>query len=197
MSKYVRDTKAGKSISAYVILNKKGQKVATVQAHYSDSGAVLVNVWDDQTGGVQSARADGYGYDKFTAALSGMVIDGHTMSNHCGSGGVPKMPKGRNTYPQDFKTKPGYSFANWVSVSRETGRKVYGSDFTERALAVLGREARPDMSESDWKAVTSKAQELESEWRASDDCETGWGSCFRKSGFDYLKALGYRVIQAI
>ena len=35
MSKYVTDTKAAKSLSAYVIL-KKGVEVARVTAHFSD-----------------------------------------------------------------------------------------------------------------------------------------------------------------
>ena len=71
MTKYVTDTKAGKSLSAYVILNKKGQHVATVRAHFSDGGTCLVNVHCDKDG-FQRATAGGYGYDKFTAALSGL-----------------------------------------------------------------------------------------------------------------------------
>lgn len=194
-SPHVRETAAGKSISAYVVLNKKGVEVATVQAHFSNGGRCLVNVWDDKAG-FQHASAGGAGYDKFTRALSGMVIDGHAMSDHCGGEGVPKMPKGRHTYPKDFRAKPGYTLANWVSVSRATGRRIYNEAWVYHALELLGLK-RDSMSESEWERVMVKAQELEKEWRASDDCETGWGSCFREAGMDYLKALGYRVIQAI
>lgn len=46
MATQVRETSAGKSISAYVVLNKKGEHVATVQGHYSNSGRVTVDVWN-------------------------------------------------------------------------------------------------------------------------------------------------------
>lgn len=198
-TKYVRDTAAGKSISAYVILNKKGQQVATIHAHYSNGGQCLVNVWDDRAG-FQQASAGGYGYDKFTAALSGLTIDGHTMSNHCGSEGVPKKPKGRATYPSDYKVKPGYELANWQQVSRATGSKVYSNSWYDRAkeaLALVPEGEDGQMTESQWDVITLKAAELKKAWEESDDCERGYSSCFRKSGLDFLKALGYRVIQAI
>ena len=71
MSKYVRETAAGKSISAYVIM-KGARHVATVQAHFSNGGRCLVNVWHTDGREMQHASAGGYGYDKFTAALSGL-----------------------------------------------------------------------------------------------------------------------------
>lgn len=46
MATLVRDTKAGKSVSAWVVLNKKGELVATVNSHYSDGGRVTVDVWN-------------------------------------------------------------------------------------------------------------------------------------------------------
>lgn len=46
MATQVRDTAAGQSISAWVILNKKGQHIATVNAHYSNGGRVSVDVWN-------------------------------------------------------------------------------------------------------------------------------------------------------
>jgi hypothetical protein len=133
MTKYVRETAAGKSISALVILNPKGKHVATVQAYYGNSGRVLVNVWHayqkgKETPEMQHASAGGYGYDKFTAALSGLIIDGHTMSNHCSREGAPKYPKGRNSFPSDFKPPKGYSLANWADGSKtypDTGARVH------------------------------------------------------------------------
>ncbi len=46
MAKQVRSTNAGHSISAWVILNSKGEHVATVNAHYSNGGRVSVDVWN-------------------------------------------------------------------------------------------------------------------------------------------------------
>lgn len=131
-SKFVSDTKAAQSVSAFIVLDKKGKLVAKVQAHYSNGGTVLVNVWD-MTGKLemQHGKAGGYGYDKFAAALSGLVIDGHTMADHCGS--VPeceaKKKKLMQAYLKDARSyhecsaeyeakakKIGARFANWNSV---------------------------------------------------------------------------------
>ena len=59
MTKYVRDTKAGKALSVKVILNKRGKHVATVQAHYSDNpnGSVCtVNVWQTSAAYLECQR---------------------------------------------------------------------------------------------------------------------------------------------
>lgn len=145
MTKYVRETKHGKSIRAVVILNKKGDHVATVQASFSDNPAgsvCLVNVWHtDHTVEMQHARAGGYGYDKYSNALSGLTIDGHTLNDHCGK--QLKLPRGKKAFPRDFKAPKGYRLTNW---SRD---------------------------------------------------EEGYLSCFREPGLDYLKAIGYRIIEAI
>lgn len=151
MVKYVSDTKAGKSVSAYVILNKKGEHVATVKAHFSDGGTCLVNVHDDKAG-FQSATARGYGYDKFTSALSGMTIDGHTMTNHCATSGAPKKPKGCNLYPRGVKAPKGYSFANYCAISRETGNRIYRDEWIMRAYEALGiADARDNQKNADEK----------------------------------------------
>jgi hypothetical protein len=163
-AKQVRETKAGKSISAYVILRKNGTEVATVQAHFSDGGNCLVNVWNFGDGnpqaqdGLQRGTAGGYGYDKFTAALSGLKIDGHELTNHCD--GRKKMPKGG--WKRDAKPPKGWSFANC-------------SRFT-----------------ADGEPVSHESQDKE-----GDTAYWAYTSCYRESGLDYLKALGYRVIQAI
>ena len=84
-SKQVRETKAAKAISAHVIL-KNGKHFATIQAHYSDSGVVTVDLWAEYWEDVKNAfpetpedqiycrvhvgKAGGYGYDKFGAAMS-------------------------------------------------------------------------------------------------------------------------------
>lgn len=108
----VRETAAGKAISARVILNPKGEHVATVQAYHGD--ACTVDVWHTRGAlDLQQGRASGYGYDKFTAALSGLTIDGHKMTDHCSKEGAPKPPKGRTTWPAGFKVKRGYTLANY------------------------------------------------------------------------------------
>lgn len=81
--KQVRETTAARSIRAIVIMRGK-RHVATVQAHYGNS-RVSVDVWHTDGTPLQQGSASGYGYDKFTAALSGLTIDGHKMTDHCGA----------------------------------------------------------------------------------------------------------------
>lgn len=133
MSKYVLDSAAAKAISAYVILDSRGAYVAKVVMHHGQSRC-LVNVW--QTGAAatrsavaagpaprsavdgerafifQHATAKGYGYDKRTAALAGLYIDGHALTDHCSRDGAPARPRGLDHYPADFKFPKGYSPAN-------------------------------------------------------------------------------------
>lgn len=80
---------------------------------------------------LQHGRAGGYGYDKFAAAIAGLIIDGHTLANHCGY--VPEDEKkraalmrayvkacaaGGNGNDKKWREKAariGCSFANWGS----------------------------------------------------------------------------------
>jgi hypothetical protein len=220
MSKYVRETAAGKSISAYVIL-KGSRKVATVQASFSNGGRVLVNVWQDGEAAERSAKArekagnpfkpekygspaafqhdsaGGYGYDKFTSALAGMVIDGHEMADHSSRLNAPKPPKGCTLFPRDYKAPKGYDLANFTEISKATGHRIYRDAWMVRACEALGFAPDKALSTEDHDAVYWKANEMETAWRASDDCVTGYSDCYRKDGLNYLKAIGYTVIQAI
>lgn len=176
MTKQVRETTAGKALSASIVLDKKGRHVATVQSHYSNGGTVTVDVWSHgdaatianwktaraigrvsdkraadliasapdyyngsdreawaacQLLNLQQGRAGGYGYDKFASAIAGLIIDGHTLANHCGN--VPEDEKkraallrayvkecaaGGNGNGEEWRKKAariGCSFANWGS----------------------------------------------------------------------------------
>ena len=76
MTKFVRETKAGKAISAYVVLNPSGEHVATVQAHFSESVMILNVFHTDGTTPVQTATARGHGINKLAHALEGLTIEG-------------------------------------------------------------------------------------------------------------------------
>lgn len=117
-TKYVSDTAAGKSISAWIIM-KRRRHIATVRAHFSNGGTCTVNVFNHgdknksaAENGFQHGSASGYGYDKLIAALSGLKIDGHRLTNHCE--GSKQSPDGR-LWPRDAVAPKGWHFANWTS----------------------------------------------------------------------------------
>lgn len=73
--------------SAYIVLNKKGGHVATVQLRYGSGGGVQCDVWSRKDGYLQlthQKKAGGYGYDKATAAMAGAIIEGFRIADHCG-----------------------------------------------------------------------------------------------------------------
>ena len=187
----VLETNEAKSMRAYVVLNHKGEQVAKVLAHYGRR-VHFVNVFSygHDAREMQSARAGGYGYDKFTSALSGMMIDGHKMTDHCSTDGAPKPPRGSTLYPDGSKPKKGYMFTNWTRRSKSTGQKWSKYDWHMEAEKMLGVDASFD-------DIANRARDLREGWEASDDCESGYASCFRLDGLHYLEALGYRVIQVL
>lgn len=181
----IEDKKAGRAISAYVIL-KGSRLVARVHVLRGSGGGIQVDIWQTgeaaerslaamlKAGGkapkvgehetpmaLQQAKAGGYGYDKLTACLSGMWIDGHKLTDHCGE--RLKYPRGKKYFPADFKAPKGYRLANFGTYQESTGRNV-----------------------DRWAPETETGASV-----------TGYSDCYRLAGLDYLAAIGYRVIQAI
>lgn len=218
MSNLVWDSAAVKSVKAAVIL-KGSRYVGKVITVYG-KGTCLVNVFQateaaersakaaekagtplqsdkyNSPGHFQKARCGGGGYDFQAAALSGMYIDGHKLTDHCGESLPP--PKGRKTWPRDAKAPRGYSLANWSYVSKSTGRSMHSYTWRDRAQDQLGVPANPrGMTDSEWAAVADLADKMRSEWEASDDCEMGYTSCHKHAGLRYLSEIGYTVIEAI
>ena len=206
MANQVRETKAGRAISAYIVLDKKGAHVATINAHYGAGGRVSVDVWniggaairsfetarktgrvsekalaalaekapdyyEEQTEreewaardmfGLQQSSAGGYGYDKFAAALAGLIIDGHTIANHCGQ------------VPEDEKKRAGLMRSYIKSV--ESGAPAAGKEWREKA-------ARIGCHFTNWTTCGNFER---------------WSSLYFEHGLSRLECFGYRVIQAI
>ena len=182
--KQVRETKAGKLISAYLIL-KNGEEIATVHSYYGDT--LLLDVYESGKGLVYQGRAGGCGYDKFTAALAGAEIDGHKLTDHSAKR-VP-LPKGKKLFPKSFKAPPGYGLANYGSefegmrvgrwLDEDSGKYVWSVELSQEEQDKTGKRSRP-LTEEEIKRVKS-----------------GYYDCYRKSGFDYLKDFGYKVIQVL
>lgn len=111
MARQARDFAAFQSVSAYVVLAPETrERVAIVQAHFSESKCT-VTAYDREAGKPQTASASGYGYDKFTAALSHLTIDGHALNDHCGRQLDP--PSKGYRWPRDYTPPTGYQLANY------------------------------------------------------------------------------------
>ena len=122
---YVRDTKAGQSIRAFIIL--KGSKVVGKVQVYDGTGITRVDLWDLDSGNAtfQQGSARGYGYDRLTQALDGMILAGVTLRDHCVVNEAAnrlyalylkdanRADSDRNVYWADRAAKIGASFANW------------------------------------------------------------------------------------
>lgn len=65
----------------------------------------------------QAAKAGGYGYDKKTGALAGLVIDGHAITDHCSRHGAPIGPD-NGRFPQGYAPPKGYTLFNGFCVDR-------------------------------------------------------------------------------
>ena len=198
MIKQVRETAAGQSISATVILNKKGEHVATIQAHCSNAGRVTVDVWNHgdavarcyamknpNTGGaatygrwlaecdaqayglfgLQQGSAGGYGYDKHAAAMTGLIIDGHTIADHCGQ------------VPEDEKARAALLRAYWK--------------------AVKAGKANTAETRDGWQQKAKRIGCHFANWQQDADGCAGWASLHFDQGLTRLESLGYTVISAI
>jgi hypothetical protein len=197
--KLVTETAAGQSIAAYVIL-KKNAMVGKVHVYYNTkSGGVTVNAWDyTREESFMKSHASGYGYDKFTAAVSGMLFDGHTISNHCGV----KAPTPKCGYfTNETKLPKGYSVCNGISIHKPSGKRatsinVYeGERFSHRLWYVPKFPQGTGYwgpTESEIKANPDNYQLVDSE-----DIINAYHDAYKTPGLDYLRALGYSVIQAI
>ena len=151
-------------VRTFVITHPKKQDMATIQIVYPKDGAGRLKAFCVDRFGqecvAQQGYAGGYGYDKAGAAMSGFVIDGKLITDHCAEDEQSKLflrAYGRSMLRQDADAakvieekarKQGYRFANW----------------------------------------TSEGGYQPNAWH-------GYQSCYKEQGLDYLRALGYNVIQ--
>ena len=82
----VRKIENGPALSragAKVIINKAGDICGTIKIAYPKDGAGILRVIFHEHGEKpQIGTAGGYGYDKLSAAISGMTFKGMTLADH-------------------------------------------------------------------------------------------------------------------
>lgn len=170
--KQIRETS---DCAAYVVINKRGEHVATVHARYESGGAVQVDVWDRYELTHQK-NAGGYGYDKFTAALAGAVIDGHKLADHCRQGDAAHEKK--------------------KAALLRAYRRAAAQGLTREQNAVWEQKARRiGCSFANW--CRDNAAPVEADGKGGTQHGYMWCSLHTVAGLDRLEMLGYRVIRAL
>lgn len=169
MKEYFREIEehaAFARVGVIVITHPRKKGHARVLTAYPKDGAGRLTVYivdgfgDHYT--TQKGTAGGYGYDKKTAALSGLTVDGHEITDHCG---------------QD---------ATSARLLKAYGRAMLAGDEV-KAQAVVDRARKAGYQFANW---TGGCGYKPNAW-------AGYQSCYKLSGLDYLRALGYNVIEVL
>lgn len=122
----IEDNAAFSRVRVIVVTHPKKKGHARILVAYPKDGAGRLTVYIvdgfGDTFTTQKGTAGGYGYDKLTAALSGMTIDGHSLSDHCGADDKSRAylkawhkataPEAKKKVEENAR-KRGYYFANW------------------------------------------------------------------------------------
>lgn len=160
----IEDCAAFARVRVKVVTHPKKSGHARILCAYPEQRAGRLTVYIVDGFGerftTQKGTAGGYGYDKLTAALSSMTIDGHSLTDHCGQDetsakllkayGKARKDGEDGKKVEDKARKAGYSFTNWTSVG--------------------------GYQPNDWD---------------------GYQSCYREPGLDYLRAIGYQVLDIL
>lgn len=157
----------------YVVLNKKHEHVATVQVRWGSGYGVQCDVWSRTASDgwlrlAHQKKAGGGGYDKPAAAMSGAVIEGYQLADHCG----------------------------YVEAKGERQRKALMRAYRKARDTALPFDADHDYPRSIDKQFEAKACKIGARW-TNYDTEKGWGSLYFESGLGRLVALGFTVINAL
>ena len=79
----ITESPAFNRVGAKVIINSSGDICGTIKILYPKDGAGKLKVVLHEHGlNAQIGRAGGYGYDKLSAALQGLVFCGITLADH-------------------------------------------------------------------------------------------------------------------
>ncbi|QBQ74419.1 hypothetical protein BcepSauron_039 [Burkholderia phage BcepSauron] len=198
MAKQVRETAAGRSISAWVILNRRGVHVATIHAHYADSGTVTVDVFhtsDDATfrsmravGGLKKGETFVYGKPEHARSFDAMQC----QQGRAGGGGYDKVVAAMRGMVIDGVTLYDHSSRN-----PSTERMLASYLKVHRALTAQGADdARMREFHAEWRDKADKLGMQFANW--AGDRQTGhYTSLYTVGGIDRLSKLGYQVIRAI
>lgn len=207
MATLVRDTSAGQSVKAFVVLDKRGEHVATVHAHFANSGRVTVDV-----------RNHGKAADRCLAAA---VKSGHVTPSQLVNAITKSEAKRADWGKQDHAALVAYDLFGLQQGSAS------GGGYDKEAAALSGnwidgilltdhcgsdaksqRMMRAYVKDVGTPYATMYPKEFRSEWNRKaerigasfanwSDTHKAYTSLHVLAGLDRLKGMGYTVIQAI
>ena len=209
MATQVRETAAGKSISAWVLLNKKGQHVATVNAYFPNGGGCKVDVWNLGQSAVNNSCAAAIKFGKLSAKAATKALE--------------DCKKNRDWISDDERQQ--WAAFDLFGMQQSSGNDIEGAlaglvidgqylfdhcskdAHTEKLLTAYHKamHAHPDHTlptnhlyakgmQKDWDIKAQKIGASFANW----SCNTNsYGSLFMHGGLRRLQELGYTVIQAI
>lgn len=187
------------NVSAWIVL--KGKKtVAKVQA-YCPASKVTVQVfncgktvkglqYDNEYKCVQTKSAGGYGYDKLTAALHGIEIDGIILNDHCYTD--KKSKRLLEQYKNEIINAHKLKELKIISVNdifekyRKKAGKIGASFANYQTYFFNEKSGQYDIRSYNFEGNKEKTASI-----------SYYDSLHYISGLDKLTALGYTVIQAI
>ncbi|UHS65832.1 hypothetical protein Ah13B_17 [Aeromonas phage AhMtk13b] len=190
---HVRETAAGKQISAWVVLytgRRAGEVAAKVMAHYS-AARVLVNVSDVE--GYRCATGD-----RLENALSFLTVDGVRVFDNCAvpEDGAKWLKKAAAIYkkyalPELPDLGIDQTGLSWAEYTAERAKRI-----TPEYRAAV--QARNDIKSQRIAAMDKlEVQIVARGMRFANGDDTGPKSIYYIAGLDRLAVMGYQVIQAI
>lgn len=218
MATQVRETSAGKSVSAFIVLNKKGEHVATVNAHFANSGRVTVDVWNTGAGTVErcleAALKAGYvtpvQIENRKAALLAKndwmkadTVGGYVAQNMfglqqggAGGGGYDKFAAALSGLWID-----GQQIANHCGTVANA-EKAKAALFTQYCKfhdysGEVGRAKENGWDRKHWDKRAEKIGARFANYSTDTPCAPRYASLHFTAGLERLEMLGYTVIQAI
>ena len=198
MKKQVRDTAAGKSLSAYVILNKKGKHVATVNAHFSNASVCTVDVWN--LGDDNAARC------LSTAMQTGAITEKQLQD------AIVSAPN----YYLDHGARESWAACRFFNLQQCRGGNLQDAlaglivdghtlnyhcqtppELQKKTAALLKAYKRAHLKGTPTRAAfEEKAKRMGARF-ANWTTENGYSNLYYPAGLERLETLGYTVIQAL
>lgn len=209
MATQVRETSAGKSVSAFIVMNKKGEHVATVNAHFANSGRVTVDVWNQGDKAAERCLAAAVKSGHITASRLANALAASEVkraswgtADHMGYVaydifGLQQGSAGGGGYDK-FAAAISGIWIDGVQMTNHCGSDATSQKLMRAYVKAAATRAPGETGRSDtqkvWDAKAAKIGASFANWSAE---RSAYMSLHISAGLDRLKGMGYTVIQAI